>query len=301
MEHDEIEVSKLSESLVDELVGAVGLPKNRFTHGLFRCIFRGITDRLAELGVPFDHITFEEGLPAGSAWGVSHFCNPAIVHGKENIPTDGPLLVAANHPGAYDGLVVFAEFIRQDIKWISSEIPFFRLLPHVKKHIIFSSREDSSKRMLVMREAVRHLKRGGTLVYFAAGHREPDPAVFPGAVKSIEAWLDIFDTLFKYVPGLQVMPVIMSGMITEKWSRHPIINLRRKHIDRQRLVEFGQVISQLLKPGKLMVRPNISFGKAFTESDLREEIGEGQLNDAVIAHSQALLWEHCRDFNLNPI
>jgi len=28
-------ISRLSESLIDEIVGAVGLPKMRFTHGLF--------------------------------------------------------------------------------------------------------------------------------------------------------------------------------------------------------------------------------------------------------------------------
>jgi hypothetical protein len=54
-------ISRLSESLIDEIVGAVGLPKTRFTHGLFGRLLCGITDRLAALGVPFDHIIAGEG------------------------------------------------------------------------------------------------------------------------------------------------------------------------------------------------------------------------------------------------
>jgi len=69
-------------------------------------------------------------------------------------------------------------------------------------------------------------------------------------------------------------------------------------IDQQRLAEFGQVISQLLHPDKLMITPNLSFGKPYNEANLREEVGEGKLLSAVIARSQALLREHCDAFEV---
>ncbi len=294
------DVQNLSESLIDEMVGAVGLPKTRFMHQLFWHLFGGITDRLAALGGPFDHITAEQGLPAGSAWALSHFCHPASVQGMYHIPAEGPLLVATNHPGAYDGLVLFCALQRQDIQWISSDIRFFRLLPHVRQHILFSSREDSRERMLVLRNAIQHLRQGGALVYFAAGHREPDPAVFPGARASITAWLDAFSAFLKYVPGLKILPSVMSGMITKRWAHHPITWLRRRQIDKQRLAEFGQVISQLLRPGKLMITPKLSFGAPFTKADLRAENDEGRLMAGVIARAQALLYEHMQCSDLSP-
>ena len=196
-------INKLSESLTDELVGSVGLPRTRFYHWLFRSLFHKVTDRLAFIGVPFDRIVGEEGLPAASAWCLTHFCHPVQHLGTENIPATGPLLVASNHPGAYDALVLFSLLGRKDIRWISTEIPFLELLENTRGHIFFSSRKDTSTRMVVMRNAIKHLRSGGTLVYFAAGHRDPDPAVFPGAQLAIENWMDVFDTFNKYVPGLQ--------------------------------------------------------------------------------------------------
>ena len=287
----------LSDSLVDELVGAVGLPKTKFTHKLFRFLARGATDRMAALGVPFNRIIGEEGFPAGCGWGASNFCNPPQVAGGENIPLSGPVLVTCNHPGAYDGLIVISRLIRKDIKLILTEIPFFQLLPNACEHMLFTSHTDKRNRMLVMRSAISHLKAGGAVVYIGAGHREPDPAVYSGADESIKSWLDIYDAFFKYVPGLNVMPAIMSGMITEHWARHPFVKIRRRQRDQQRLAEFCQVISQLMHPGKLMVTPNLSFGKAFSEAQIKDDTEGGTTLDAVIARTRALLSDHCGRFH----
>ncbi|MFH1447064.1 MAG: 1-acyl-sn-glycerol-3-phosphate acyltransferase [Chloroflexota bacterium] len=289
-------ITQLSESLIDEMVRAVGLPTTKFTHALFWRLFRRITNRLANLGAPFDQKVGDEGLPAASAWALTHFCNPSQARDMEHIPSDGPLLVVSNHPGAYDGLVLFSHISRQDIHWVSSEIQFFDLLTNTRKQILFASRKDSSNRMLVLRNAIRHLRQGGTLVYFAAGHRDPDPAVFHGAAEAMDGWLDVFDVFFKYVQELRILPAVVSGVVTQYWAHHPITWLRRKQIDRHRLAEFGQVINQLLHPGKLMVTPTVTFGTPFTENDLRQEVGNGRLLPAVIARGKSLLREHCSEF-----
>jgi hypothetical protein len=287
------QVAKLSESLVDELVGAVGLPKTRFYHALFWRLFRRITTALAVLGVPFDQKTGDEGLPAASAWLLEHFCKDIFARGTENLPARGPLLVISNHPGAYDALIVFSHLNRKDILWISTEIPFLELLPNTHEHILFSSRKDTTKRMIAMRNAVRHLKNGGILVYLAAGHRDPDPAVFPGAAEAMDKWLDVFDSFCKYVPDLTLIPVVVSGVVSKHWSHHPLTWLRRNQIDKSRLAEFGQVISQLLHPGRYMISPSLSFGQPFTEQELRRDVGEGKLLPAVIIRGKQLLNEHC--------
>jgi len=67
--------------------------------------------------------------------------------------------------------------------------------------------------------------------------------------------------------------------------------LRHKQIDKLRLAEFGQVITQLRKPGKLMMRSRIFIGKPFSEGDLRREVGTGSLNEAVIARARGLYRE----------
>ena len=291
------EEAALSDSLIDEIVGAVGLPKNNFTHKLFWRFTHRVTNKMAALGVPFNHMIIEDGFPAACGWGASHFCNPPEVTGLENIPATGPLLVPTNHPGAYDALVVISQLGRRDTMIITTEIPFFQLLPNACEHMLFASRTDKRNRFQVLRAAVSHLRSGGALVYIGAGHREPDPAVYSGADESIKSWLDIYDDFFKFVPGLQVMPALSSGMITERWARHPFTRIRRCQRDRQRLSEFCQVIGQLMRPGRLMVTPKLSFGQPFTEAELRAAAPGGSVLPEVISRTRLLMEEHCKRFH----
>jgi len=284
-------VKNLSESLIDEIVAAVGLPTTKFNHAIFRVLFNKSINQFAYFGLTFDQIASEQGLPAASEWGLANFCEGVKAHGLENIPENGPLLVVSNHPGAYDGLVLFSKLVGHTIRSVSSEIPFIHLLPNTRQYFLFAPRKDVRERMLVMRNAVHHLREGGAVVYFASGHRDPDPTVYPEGIKPIDNWLDSFDVFFKYVKDLRVLPVIMAGMISPKWVNHPITCLRKKQIDKQRLAEFGQVITQFRKPGRLMLNPEISFGRPFTEDDLRQVVGQGRLYPAVIARAKALFRE----------
>ncbi len=274
-------VSRLSESLVDEIVGAVGLPKTQLIHTVFWRIFRRVTDRLAFLGAKFDQITQKEGLPAASAWALTHFCDGIRVQALEPLPAQGPLLVVSNHPGTYDALTIFSNLEGHHIRCVTSEIPFLNLLPNTRDHFLITPRTDSRERMLVLRNAIQHLRRGGTLLYFASGHRDPDPSVYPGADRAFDHWLNVFDTFFDYVKGLRVVPTIVSGVVSAAWVNHPITRLRHEQIDKQRLAEFGQVISQLRQPGKLMLSPRISIGRHFSEIELRQIVGSGALYHAV--------------------
>jgi hypothetical protein len=97
-----------------------------------------------------------------------------------------------------------------------------------------------------------------------------------------------------------VLPAVISGVVSEHWAGHWLPRIRRKQIDQQRLSEFGQVISQLLFPGRLMITPSVSFGVPVTESILRGEIKGGGLLSAVIAREKKLLVEHCRLYGGNP-
>ncbi|KAF0106014.1 MAG: phospholipid/glycerol acyltransferase [Chloroflexi bacterium] len=292
MESQKTELSKL---MNNEIVVAAGLRNNKFNHTLFWFLFHRITNRLAAIGGQFDHLVGEKGLPDASAWALTKFCNPTQVRGSENIPQQGPLLVISNHPGAYDGLILFSYLKRQDIRWISSDIPAFHLLKNTRKHILFSSRTDCSDHFLVMRNAIRHLRGGGTLVYLASGGRDPDPAVYSGADLAMDNWLDTFEAFYKYVPGLRILPAVVSNVISPIWAYHPITWLRREEGWKHILSEFGQVINQLAHPGRLMISPAVSFGKSFSEAEIRQEIGDKNPRAAVIARGKSLLKDHCNN------
>jgi len=288
--------AKISDTLIDEIVGAVGLPKTQRTHAIFSHLFGHISDRLGVIGEKFDRISVEEGFPAASRYALTHFCHPTQVHGAENIPEKGPLMVISNHPGTYDSLVLFASLERHNIRCVTSVIPPLDALPNARQYFLFTPSEDVRERMLVLRRAINHLKDGGALVYFPAGHREPDPAVYSGGAESLKQWMDVFGAFFKYVEGLRMLPVIVSGVISEKWAKHPIAWIRKKQIDKQRLAEFGQVMSQLIKPGKLMITPRISFGPSFSLTDLQEDVGSGGVFNAAIKRVKDLFRESSANF-----
>jgi hypothetical protein len=289
MEPSTLELSKL---LIDEILVAGGVPRVKFYRALGWLLFHRITDQFTTLAEHFDMLVGKKGLPKASEWLLTHFCNPAQVHGIENVPKMGPLLVASNHPGAYDGLVLFALLGRQDILWVSTEIKFFRFLKNTREHILFSSRVDATDRFIVMRNAIHHLRSGGTLVYFAQGARDPDPAVFDGADRALDNWLDTFSTFFRTVPGLRVLPAVVSGVISSRWAHHPITWIRRQERWKHIVSEFAQVIHQLVHPGRLMVSPAVSFGRSFDEAEILQEIGNIDLRTAVIAREKLLLQKH---------
>lgn len=297
MTENDAYVKQLSESLVDEVVGAVGLPKNRFYHRLIWKLINPVTERFAHVGLNFERTLKEDGFPAASKWVLSLFCKPAKTHYHQEIPQDGPLLVVANHPGAYDGVVYASQLGRKDVSLIATEIPYLRLLPLTSSHLIYAARDNSTNRAIAMRQIIRHLRSGGAMIYFASGHRDPDTAVYPGSVKNIDAWLPVFDFFYKYVPGLRILPTIGSGILSEHWAYHPVTRVRRKQLDRQRLAEFCQVISQLVHPGKLLVTPAVSFGRAVTQQDLDRQGVNGDYQDAIVAQGKDLLQDHVQRFD----
>jgi muconolactone delta-isomerase len=98
------------------------------------------------------------------------------------LPTQGPLLIVANHPGAYDALSLFATLDRDDVAIVVAERAFLRALPALDSRFIFVPDLDpqgvarASARGRGLRQALQHLRRGGALLQFGAGCIEPDPA-----------------------------------------------------------------------------------------------------------------------------
>lgn len=109
------------------------------------------------------------------------------------LPERGPLLVVANHPGAYDALSLFAAIERDDLAIVAAERAFLRALPSLAGRLIFvpdasaEGRPDALNRGFGLRRALTHLRKGGALLQFGAGRIEPDPAFHSGP-SCIGAW-----------------------------------------------------------------------------------------------------------------
>jgi hypothetical protein len=289
------EIKTLSHSLIEEVIGALGLPKNAFFHRLFWPIFSAVTTRLAFLGVSFDRITQEEGVPQAAKWMLQHFCSKVTVVGSENIPTKGPLLISSNHPGTVDGVVILSQLPRNDIAWLVGQIPFFAHLPSASSHMLFVSKHDHASRINALRRGINHLRNGGALLDFGAGHFEPDPAFSSESQTMMDQWMEGAGFFMRHVPELQILPTIVSGVISPAWANTRFRFLRKKQVDRLRIINFAQVIAQLLSPGKYLVAPSISFAPPFTLEDLKGL----EAMPAVISKEKELLKEHARLFGLS--
>jgi hypothetical protein len=284
-------IQVLSDSLIREIINAVGLPQTAFTHNAFSLFFHKATERLAAIGVTADRMIASEGFPVACAWMMHHWVSAVTVQRRETVPPQGPLLVISNHCGAYDFLVISSQLNRADLTIISSDIPFLKGLPTACIHLIFVS-DDLGSRMTAARAGVRHLQGGGALLLYGTGLIDPDPAVYPGAENWIEKWLPSINLFLRTAPDTQVVLSIASGMVAERWAYHPITWFRHVDWQKRRLAEFGQVIQQLIFPGSLYLQPCISFLSPISVEELRRETQSDHLLPVVIARAKALLASH---------
>jgi hypothetical protein len=257
----------LANDLVYELNKSLGFKKGGLSHSILKPLVWNPMVRFSELATNFEHHVTQHGFQKASAWFISHFVDRVDVLGDENIPKEGPLIVAANHPGAYDSLVITSHIPRDDVKIISSDIPFIKKLPITSNHMIFTTL-DPSDRMSAARKAIRHLKEGGSLLLFARSTMDPDPAFMPGAEEELNHWTSSLGLFLRNVPQTKVAISMISGVLSPKYLNHPATSFRYGRVNKQRLSEFFQVMHQLMAPGKLMVSPDLSFGPEITLNDL---------------------------------
>jgi hypothetical protein len=285
------EMTALSRSLVVELAGSIGLRDSRLAQGIIWPLFRPVTNRLARIGLAFDRNEAQTGFSKAMGIALQDFASSVAVRGNAEFPLTGPLLVISNHPGTYDSLVIASQLQRDDLNFISGDIPFLRKLPHAYRHFFCISDQDNG-RTVAARKAIRHLQGGGAMLLYGYGHIDPDPAVYNDAPGYIDRWSPSIDLFLRAVPETRILITIVSHVVALKWRNSLLHRLRSDPQDRRRLVEFGQVIHQLLFPHKLMTAPRVSFGPPLGIEEIRRKSGIDRVLPAVIARGKALLREH---------
>ena len=256
------EILTLKDTLLYELTKALGLSQEAGMGKVIQPLFAKATARFAELGVGLDRVVAESGVAAGARWVLPYFVKDFTARGVENIPVEGPLVIASNHPAAYDSLVISAFVERPDYKIIIGDIPFFEHLPHVSQHAIYAPDPDNLHgRMQVIRKSIRHLEDGGALLLFARGRIEADPDIMPAADAEFGLWSRSLEIFLERVPHTRVLVTIVSGVIARSAFRHPFTWFRSQRPDRQRLAFMLQMMRQILAGKELFgLAPRVSFG-----------------------------------------
>ena len=291
MEAQFARVAELRSMLIDEIFNAIGLPAQSWMRPFLRPLAWAPAHRFAQLAGGLDRWVAQYGVREGARRFLERFIQRVEVLGEGNIPAQGPLLIASNHPGGMDSLAIAASLPREDLKVVVSGAPFFHGLVYLRRHLIYAP-EDVHARMLVLRSAIRHLREGGALLIYPTGLVDPDPAVFPFASQSVEAWSSSLAIMLDKVPGTRLLVTVVSGVLAPECWRHPLVRMRAGTWEKQKLAEFIQVIQQLVLGRRYPLVPRVTFSEPLTLPELCLEESTGDPMQAIRAHARRRMEGH---------
>jgi len=286
-------IAQLRRYITDEIVAALGFPKHGWLRRVCNPLFWPPAQLFSQIMSHVDRVIAESGVPAAAGQLLTRFVEDVEMFGQDAIPKKGPLLIASNHPGAYDSIAILSCLPRQDIKVVVSDIPFLRSLPAASQHMVFTP-ADASARMATVRGMIRQMEAGGALLIFPSGLVDPDPIVTPGAERELENWSESLDIVLRRVPETRLQAVIVSGVLAPSCLKHPLTRLLKERWRQQKLAEFIQVIQQLVLKRRFNLIPKLSFGDPMNASELMSKSHTQDLHRAIIQCAHEVLESHLR-------
>jgi hypothetical protein len=285
LEHPD-KINAMTRAIIREIVVAMGLPPEGWLRRLLEPLFWQPAHRFTTLFTAFNDRVALYGLSAGARWLQQFFVRDCRVYGAEKLPAEGPLLVASNHPGGYDSVLLTAN-LRDDLRILASGVPFTLGFPAVSEHLIFVT-PDPLQRMTAILAAIRHLQAGGAVLTFATGLVDPDPASTPGSEETLQTWSKSLEIFLRKAPQTQVVPAIVSGILSRRSLKTPLLALARQDWEKRKLAEIFKIIQLMVFHRPSGDIPCISFGQPFRIAGL----DQAEIISAIIAQAGCLLAEH---------
>ncbi len=285
--NDRQDLPAYRERIIDEVVRALTGSPSGPARLLLGPLFRLPASRFARILARADDEIRLAGLPGGARSILRDFALEPRVWGAERIPQAGPLIVASNHPGAYDSLAIMASVPRPDLKVVISDVGFTRALAVAGKHFVYALNTPAG-RAQALRSSLRHLADGGALLIYPHTEVEPDPETGPGAAEALDEWSRSLELMLRHVPGTRLQVAIASGILLPRFIHSPLVRIRRSPARRQKLAEFLQVAWQMVFPRRVRPRVHLSFAAPVAGSDLPA----GAVMPAVIGIARRLLDTH---------
>ncbi|HTP00455.1 MAG TPA: 1-acyl-sn-glycerol-3-phosphate acyltransferase [Anaerolineales bacterium] len=291
------DIATLTHLIDDEVIRALNIRTDSWLADRIHSIIRPATRRFSEIFAEVDAVVEQEGLPGGARLLLRKLGADFQARGVGNIPTAGPVIIASNHPGTVDSVALAASSQRRDLKIIAGPIQFLQNCPNISRHVIYTADDNMQRRMVTVRECIRHLREGGALLTFAHGTIDPDPDFMPTASQELHGWSRSLEIFLNRVPEARVVVSIVSGVVDQRYMRNPLTLARHNRVDRQRIAEMLQIILQMLGR-KMKINPRVSFAESLD----MQHIGDPDCAmDLISQGAQQLLQSHMAWQTSTPI
>jgi len=258
-------IETLTQINLDDLINALGIQNNPMLTHITRSLFHGVARKFAKQMIDFDSMARARGLAEAARLTERLYVREVRVFGADCLP-DSAFLALSNHPGMTDTLALFAALKRDDLKIIALDRPFLLSLPNISKQLFYVT-ENPNDRVALVRHVSAHLRNGGSILTFPAGHNEPDPDVYGGSVESLQTWTDSVGVFLRLAPQTPIVPILVRSVVWKRMADTPIIRIKHTRDERELLVVALQLLAMVMfniKP----VRVIVQIGKPITVKEL---------------------------------
>lgn len=257
----------LTQINLTDLVTAFGWERYPILPNILQSMFTRQAKQFAQNMLDFDTDIARVGLGEAARQNLrDHYVQDLRIHGSEHLPVHQPTLFLSNHPGLVDTLALFSAINRTDLHIIAYERPFLTSLVNTSKQLFYIS-ENESERIRAVRQVSNHLKNGFSALTFPAGEIEPDPAVQDDALDSLARWTDSAAVFIRFARDAVLVPTLVSGVVADKFLRHPFTYLKRTRKEKERLaaaLQANAMFSSNLRP----TTAHVSFAKPITLAEV---------------------------------
>jgi 1-acyl-sn-glycerol-3-phosphate acyltransferase len=285
---DEAErLRRLEAVCLRDMAVLAGVERHSAARSALRLLFGGQVRRFARDMGRFSLEIGRLGVATASRQLAARYGGEIKVGLPHRIPSEGPLLVVANHPGLMDTLAIYATLGRADVRALSRPQPLLTLLSELHRHLLFMP-DEGPGRAWAVRGLLGHLRDGGSAILFPAGHLEPEPTFLRDGADPLGCWSPGLGTLARLavrhrIP-LRIVPTAISGVLAHRIRRRfaPLIRLRRSAQGRADLV----AVLQLAFPGLAATIVRVHYGDpldaaALVGDDLDPAVATERVRDAV--------------------
>lgn len=287
------QVADLRQSILDDIFQDFSDPRKKWLRRLLEPLVWLSAHRFADMAANLDNNITQYGLRYALRELVAPFVRDVQIHGSENIPKDGPLLIVSNHPGAVDSIAIGANLPRDDLSIVATGYPLLQKLPSTSQRLIYVD-PHSLANITGVRSTINHLQSGGAVLIFPSGRVEPDPAFQPNARTAIQHWSPSVELFLRKVPETRVVVTIVSGVLSPIFLHNPLIKLWSGVRDPLAIAEVTQVVTQMILKKRFRVTPKISFDLPHTFDELRHDYDS--VFQSILTKASSLMTDHLPAF-----